>query len=154
MTTDVLDERDIKDLGEVLLVEDDQEVREQIRETLHEYGVSVCEADSSAQLGRLLDRQPWSWRPGLVLIDLVIPGASGYDVIRKLVERYREKKFPVVVVSKLVTGDDIVEAQMAGADVFVAKPLKPRKLLEGIKAGLDNHRKPPEERSHNIIILQ
>jgi CheY-like chemotaxis protein len=70
--------------------------------------------------------------PKMVITDLVMPGMGGYQLIRRLCEMYPRRNVPVIVVSKLNSPDDIVEAELAGASVYCAKPLPISRVVENI----------------------
>ena len=121
-------------LAEVVIVDDEEPARAEIRAALEGYTKSCIEIEGGPQLLRFMDQKPWNWQPELVLVDLGMPGMSGYDVIRRLREKFAQRHLPIVVVTKLGTGNDIMEAQVAGADAFVKKPATKEKLEAAIKA--------------------
>jgi DNA-binding response OmpR family regulator len=137
--------------GTVLVVDADKESRELIRLSLSAHkGAKLEEFDTSAAMHRYLDQQPWTWFPVCALVDLVLPAVSGYDVVRRLRARFTGKKIPIVIVSSLCGAEDILEAQVAGADAFVKKPFNKDVLLTAIEAALENQKKGPQERRYSI----
>lgn len=107
----------------VLICEDDPNLRELMRASLGEDyrfvdAASVAEAQDAL---RLAD-------PAVVLVDLLLPGGSGLDIIRAVRGRPERADAPVVVVSAWTTDDYRAAAEDAGADAFVAKPFPPESL--------------------------
>jgi CheY-like chemotaxis protein len=106
----------------VLLVEDDDDLREMFAEVLRDAGYHVCEAENGQVA---LQRLEHELEPCLILLDLMMPLMSGYDLLRWLKRRSgRLASTPVVVLS---AGG--VAAQVPGADAFVSKPVSPEQLL-------------------------
>ena len=107
----------------VLIVDDDEGVRRVFRRVLERQGMRVIEAhDGESGIARCDEVAP-----GMVFLDLRMPGMDGLDVLSALVERHPET--PVVVVSGQGTMDDAVQALRRGAWDFVGKPLADNELL-------------------------
>lgn len=107
----------------VLIVDDDEGVRRVFRRVLEREGMRVAEA-ANGETGIAMCRE---LAPGMVFLDLRMPGMDGLDVLSALVERHPET--PVVVVSGQGTMDDAVQALRRGAWDFVGKPLADNELL-------------------------
>ncbi|MBF5042392.1 response regulator [Aggregicoccus sp. 17bor-14] len=104
----------------VLLVEDAPAVRSALRRCLEALGHEVREAaDGRAALEELTRRAP-----DLVVLDLVLPQVSGYEVCEALRASSAEahRNVPVLVISGRVLPEDRAEALEAGADAFLSKP--------------------------------
>lgn len=125
----------------VLLIDDELDVRQAMNKVLTEHGFEAIEASSGEQAIKILDDKPWTWKPSAIVTDLVLPGESGFDLIRRLNERYKGKKVPIVVVSKLKTVEDVNEAEVAGAVAYLIKPFKPSKLIEALKIASERYHK-------------
>ncbi len=88
----------------------------------------------------------------VILLDLLMPGIGGFEVLKRIRTDSANKATPVVIVSVLVTslaGDEsasVERAQTLGADAFVSKPVKRKALLAAIKAQLGNGTRRKENR--------
>jgi CheY-like chemotaxis protein len=80
-----------------------------------------------------MQNQPWNWYPALVFTDLVMGGLGGYQFIRRLAELYPKREIPVIVTSKLNSGLDVAEAEIAGADAYLIKPINAETVIETIR---------------------
>ncbi len=110
----------------VLLVDDDDRVRELIRVTLELAGYAVREAANAEDgLAAMEER-----KPDLVLLDVMMPHVDGWEMLRRIQERYGFGAIPVVMFSGKV--DETVETHAAsrGARGFVGKPFDVERLLE------------------------
>ena len=113
----------------VLIVDDDAELRGMLCEYLSNEQIEVDTAPDGAAALRVIERQ----RPDLVLLDVSMPGLSGFDVLRRLRE-----KWPVPVLM-LTARDDVVDRVLGlelGADDYLTKPFNGRELLARIHAVL------------------
>ena len=142
------------DRGMAVIIDDEPQVREALRRFLERSGFSVCEAESAAHAARFIERQKWNWAPSLIVCDLVMPGASGFEVLRQVSNRFRSKQVPIVAVSRYCTGEDVAEAELAGAHAFLAKPFKPSALLNALSEIEENFRAPVESKKHTILVFR
>ncbi len=109
----------------VLLIEDDEAIRELIVDVLEAEGFILTVApDGVAALG-LLEQRPPDDRYCIILLDWMLPGAGGLEVLRHLQER--GVGAPVIAMS--ASRDDLQEAIRGGADVALAKPFEVEHLL-------------------------
>ncbi|GAA1076186.1 MULTISPECIES: response regulator transcription factor [Pseudonocardia] len=106
----------------VLLVEDDENVREVVRRYLGDGGHEVLEAaDGVTGLRTALERAP-----DVVVLDLMLPGRHGLSVCREL--KAQRPDLPVVLLTALGEEHDRVRGLELGADDYVTKPFSPREL--------------------------
>jgi excisionase family DNA binding protein len=111
----------------VLVVDDDARVREFMRINLELEGYSVREADGGEEALRAIEDQA----PDLVLLDVVMPGVDGWQLLRQLEERHGS--IPVIMFSGQVDERSAAEAAQHGARAFVGKPFDPQDLLARAK---------------------
>jgi len=111
----------------VLVVEDEPSFVQALRVALDREGFEVVVAeDGRTGLERFRDR-----KPDIVLLDLMLPGMPGLDVLRAV---RRESATPVIVVSAKDHESDVVAALELGADDYVTKPYSVRELVARIRA--------------------
>jgi DNA-binding response OmpR family regulator len=101
----------------ILLVEDELSVGEMIGEYLTHQGFDVEVAPTIDAATARIDREP----PQLILLDLMLPGASGWDFLRRRQEDRRLAAIPVLVVSA-APQDRLMDAKDLGADGYLSKP--------------------------------
>jgi two-component system, OmpR family, alkaline phosphatase synthesis response regulator PhoP len=120
----------------ILLAEDDPVTREAVTELLANDGHRVVAAKNG------LDAiNAWkSHRPGLVLLDIMMPGASGYEVCRAI--RRDDRRTPIVFLSAKSEEVDVVLGLELGADDFLRKPFGKHELLARVRAVLRRHEEP------------
>lgn len=111
----------------VLVVDDDARLREFMRVNLELEGYSVREAASAEEaLAEIEDRAP-----ELVLLDVVMPGVDGWQMLQRMQERHGS--IPVIMFSGQVEPDSAADAETRGARGFVGKPFDPQQLIERAK---------------------
>ena len=116
----------------ILIVEDDDAVAEMLREYLQREGY-VCER--AAQGDQVLDLVR-SCPPDLILLDRVLPGMTGDEVIQRLRSDPRSQAIPVIMLTgKSAESDELVGLAL-GADDYIAKPFAPKLLLARIAVHL------------------
>ena len=116
-------------MGNILIVEDDPNIRKLMRVNLMKRGYTVSEAADSHQAIALFQEIPVD----LVLLDLMLPGLSGVDVCRWIRAR---SDVPIIVLSARMEEDLKVTALDAGADDYMTKPFGQEELLARVRAFL------------------
>ena len=113
----------------VLIVDDDERVREYVRVNLEMEGYSVREAGSADEgLGVLEEVSP-----DLILLDVMMPEVDGWEMLRRVQQRHGVGAIPVVMFSGKVNEQSAAEATALGAQGFVGKPFDPQQLIEQAK---------------------
>jgi twitching motility two-component system response regulator PilH len=115
-------------MKKVLLVEDSLTEAERIARFLEKAGYSVYEVRSGEEAQLRLKQQ----KPDLILLDLILPGQSGFEFCRKLKGDPVTKAIPVVICSTKNTDVDRTWGSMSGADAYLTKPVDEKILLETI----------------------
>jgi two-component system phosphate regulon response regulator PhoB len=119
---------------QILVVEDDPDVRECLREVLEDAGYVVTTAhDGDEALARLA--QPP--RPAVMLIDFVMPGMSGQELIRACGASPELAEIPVVIIS----GQRFHELEVTAAHGFLPKPFAGDEVLEAIARAIGRREK-------------
>src|SRR5690349_4703610 len=113
----------------VLLVEDQEDNMQILRDVLSSAGYHLVEATTGPQALEAVAKQ----RPDLILMDIQIPIIDGYEVTRRIKADLALKSIPIIAVTSHALDGGEVKARAAGCDDFVAKPYSPRQLLAKIK---------------------
>ncbi|MBI4300539.1 MAG: response regulator, partial [Chloroflexi bacterium] len=130
----------------ILAVDDDPQVLRYLERLLKDGGYQVLTAAEASQVPRLIEVE----QPDLVLLDLMLPGASGFDVL----ERIREfSEAPVIFLTARSQQEDMVRALKMGADDYITKPFAPAELQARIEVALRRHttEQPPEQRQPFVL---
>ena len=109
----------------ILVVEDDEKSRRLLIDVLGYHGYDVWAVDNGEQA--LLDARAYA--PDAALLDIQLPGISGFDVLARLRAESNGEHLPVVAVTASVMDLDRRKILAAGFDAYVAKPVNIRELL-------------------------
>jgi EAL domain-containing protein (putative c-di-GMP-specific phosphodiesterase class I)/DNA-binding response OmpR family regulator len=116
----------------VLVVEDDRDLRSLLVLALGRAGLETADAENGTAALRIIETQ----RIAVVVCDLGIPGMSGLDLVRALRERPESSTLPFLLMTGSGDGDTVIEALAAGADDFLAKPVRLEELVARVRAHL------------------
>lgn len=117
----------------VLVVDDDRSLRALCRASLEEAGFRVLEAaDGEQALASVHDEQP-----DLILLDIMMPGISGWEVTSALLADRATDRIPIVFMSARTEVADRIRAFDLGAQDYVTKPFDPRGLADTVAKTLD-----------------
>lgn len=118
-------------LPEVLIVDDDRLLRTMVKDALSDVPCTVREADSGdAALTAITEREP-----AVVVLDLVMPGKSGLEVLKAL--KPKGLKTRILVLSSLDTEALVQQAMADGAHGYLAKPIHPLDVQNVVRAALE-----------------
>jgi DNA-binding response OmpR family regulator len=115
--------------GRVLVVEDDEGIREMLKYNLVTAGFSVHEASDGASGLRTARTS----RPDLILLDLMLPGMSGFDFARAL---RKSSRVPIIMITAKDAEIDKIVGLELGADDYITKPFSIREVLARVNAVL------------------
>ena len=116
----------------VLIVDDDERLREYVRVNLEVEGYEVREAGSAEEgLEALGERSP-----DLILLDVMMPQVDGWETLRRIQEHTGVGAIPVIMFSGKVDERSAAEAESRGVQGFIGKPFDPRSLIESTKQQL------------------
>ena len=122
--------------NEILLVEDDEVIREATAESLRRDGFEVRMAGNGPDgLAAFRDHEP-----SLAILDVMLPGLGGVELCREI---RRDSQVPIVFLSARTDAIDIVLGLEAGADDYVTKPFEPAVLAARVRAALRRARPAP-----------
>src|SRR5688500_8485094 len=112
----------------ILICDDDADTREVVSLILNKYGYEVDLVES----GRHIIEKAKSFKPDLILLDIMMPDVAGKDARKQLRDTPETTTIPVLVLSALNNGDKV--AQEIGAEGYLAKPFDIKVLTERIKS--------------------
>jgi len=132
-----VDDREKRNIGgmekaRILVVEDEAPIQELLQFNLerNKYHVKVVGSGEKALA------QADQFLPDLILLDILLPGADGLEVCRRLKADPKTERIPIIMLTALSEEADIVAGLELGADDYIAKPFSPRVLLARVKAAL------------------
>ncbi len=114
----------------VLIVEDEFAIRDMLRMALEIAEYNCLEADNIQDAYRMIVDD----RPDLVLLDWMLPGGSGLELLRRLKRNDSTRELPVIMLTAKTAEDNVVQGLDVGADDYITKPFAPRELIARIKS--------------------
>lgn len=138
----------VLDSKNILVVEDDLDIRELISFNLANEGHQVFEAND----GEVGIDKARNNNPDLILLDLMLPGIQGLDVCRIIKSDQETKEIPIIMVTALGQEEDIVKGLETGADDYITKPFSIKVLIARVNAVLKRSIKFGEDKSKDILI--
>jgi two-component system phosphate regulon response regulator PhoB len=130
--------------SKILIAEDEPAVLRLVGSNLKRAGYTVSEVTHGDEVAARV----FSWKPALLLLDLMLPGTSGFDLCRKLKSDARTSQMPIIMLTAKAQERDRVRGLELGADDYVTKPFSPRELVLRVQAQL---RKLPGHTSADTI---
>lgn len=121
-------------MSTVLLVEDSLTDMEIMSLYLQQAGLSVIIAKSGEEAQIKLNDQ----RPNLIILDVVLPGQSGFELCREIKSDPKTSQIPVVICSTKDTDVDKMWANMLGADAYLPKPVEQIELMRTLRQLIKN----------------
>lgn len=116
----------------ILIVDDEMAIRDMIRMALEMAGFQCLEAANAQEAHTLIVDH----RPDLVLLDWMLPGSSGIELLRRLKRDEATAEVPVIMLTAKIEEDNKIQGLEVGADDYISKPFAPREMLSRIKAVL------------------
>jgi len=117
----------------VLIVDDDESIAALIEKVLHTMGCQTRLARNRQEIVEGLRAKPL---PHLVLLDVMMPDANGFDVLNRIRQHPALRDLPVLMVTALGERKDVARGLMLGADGYITKPVLPSVLLQAVEAVL------------------
>lgn len=115
---------------DIVLVDDDEDIREILSFSLQNEGYGVTAFENGQECWDVLSTES---PPDLVILDIMMPGMNGFEVLRKIRQDARLSEVPVIVLSSCDREEDIVKGFESGADYYMRKPFSPQELVARIQ---------------------
>jgi DNA-binding response OmpR family regulator len=112
----------------VLVVDDHRPVRALCRASLEEAGFRVLEAENGTEALASVETE----RPDAILLDIMMPGISGWEVTAALLAERSTDQIPIIFISGRTEPSDRIRAYELGAQAYVMKPFDPEVLAETV----------------------
>lgn len=132
--------------AKILVVDDEPTVREVVAQYLRRDGYDVRELDR----GDLVDAAVAQFQPDLIVLDIMLPGTSGLDVLR----RSSNGRVPVILLTARIDESDRVLGLELGADDYVTKPFSPRELVARVRTVLRRAQPTPSAAAPATPVLE
>ncbi len=116
--------------SKILIVDDEFAIRDMLRMALEISDFECREAENIQEAQKIII----SDRPDLILLDWMLPGGSGLELLLRLKRSDNTASIPVIMITAKATQDNVIEGLDAGADDYMLKPFAPRELLARIRA--------------------
>lgn len=135
--------KNIEQTQSILVIEDDPTVALLLRRILEPEGFNVSTAGDGVRGMALLEEN----KPDLVLLDVMMPGPDGYEILKRI---RQVSTVPVIMVTARCEVDSIGRALGLGADDYVRKPFLPLELVARVKAKLRRSKRRINDRSTGL----
>ena len=114
----------------VLVVEDECAIRDMLRMALEIADLRCIEAGDIREAYALVVDE----RPDIVLLDWMLPGGSGLELLHRLKRNDSTREVPVIMLTAKTTEDNVIQGLDVGADDYITKPFNPRELIARVRA--------------------
>jgi len=118
----------------ILLIEDEQNILEALSFILRRAGWNVYTHSNGNDANEVIN----SLKPAVVVLDIMLPGKSGFDVLRDLRSSEVDQKTPVMILTARGQEKDRDAAKILGADLFMTKPFVNSEVLSALEGLFDN----------------
>ncbi len=116
---------------QILVVDDEEDVVEVVGHFLEEEGFTVVKAYDGEEALELVSKNT-----NLIVLDIMLPGADGFEVCQRLRSRAETEQIPIIFLSAKIEEEDQVKGLMLGADAYLTKPVPPLVIVAYAKAVL------------------
>ncbi len=120
----------------ILLIEDDDDVRDFLIESLNMYFEVITASDGASGL-----EQAQNVAPDLIISDVMMPGYSGFEITRRLKNDFNTSHIPIILLTALSAPENHLEGVQSGADVYITKPFSMKLLLTSVMKLIEQREK-------------
>jgi two-component system, OmpR family, alkaline phosphatase synthesis response regulator PhoP len=113
----------------VLIADDEAYIRLLIEQTLEEFeerGVEILTASDGEEALQLIESE----KPGLIFLDVMMPGKNGFEVCEVVKQQWKMENVYIVMLTAKGQEFDRIHGEQAGADIYMTKPFDPDELVE------------------------
>ena len=135
---------------QILIIEDEEDIRELVRYNLERENLAVTEAES----GEAGLKSASQKKPDLILLDLMLPGKDGLQICRELKRNEATRDIPVVMMTAKGEESDIITGLELGAEDYIVKPFSPKVMVARIKAVLRRKAAVPVSDAEDVLNIQ
>lgn len=119
--------------GRVLVIDDDPMIRNILQAMLGAEGYDVVLAEDGQQGVDIIDKEPRPIKFSFVVLDVIMPGMNGLDVLTRIRLHPHSNKLPVLMLTGEDKAEDIMAGYSVGADYYITKPFTRQQLVFGIQ---------------------
>jgi DNA-binding response OmpR family regulator len=141
---------DLQSAARILVVEDDRDLCNLLSTLLD---VEGYQTETACHGGDIVERVAQQ-RPDAVVLDVMLPDRSGFEICRELKFRRDTNLIPIVMLTAMQGKDAEESGLRVGANRYLSKPFEPDELLSGIREALEHRRQLEEGRTHTAIEIQ
>lgn len=113
-------------MAKILIVDDEPAIRFLISATLEDEGYELFEAADGLEASELIQEN----RPDLVILDVMMPGLTGYELCSRIKQDPVTQKIKVIMLTAKAQEQDKLQSRQAGADYYLRKPFSPMELTQ------------------------
>jgi len=113
----------------ILVVDDEKDIVETFKKRLSQEGYDVVVAFSGEEALTKVKKD----NPDIILLDLILPGMNGYDVLKEIRQKYKDKWRPVIIISAKTELESVKKCYDLEADHYLTKPCSMENVLRGIR---------------------
>ena len=123
----------------ILVVDDERLTRAKLQHDIVLAGYDVIVASNGQEALKKIEEMT----PDLIVVDLVMPDMNGFETCRRIRSIKQTTKTPVIIVSALQSQSDVADAKLAGADLYLTKPINSAEFVNHLKRYLPSPFKGP-----------
>lgn len=122
----------------ILVADDDRDILDLVSFLLTHAGYTVVGVSDGSAAIAVIESHP----PELAILDVMMPGLSGIEVLRRVRQNENVKDLTVILLTVLCSDSDVAAGLDAGANEYVTKPVSPRELLKTVQSNLATNSDP------------
>jgi len=125
----------------ILIVDDEEDIRQVVGKFLVSNGYDVLTAEDGAKGWEIIQKQT----PDLIILDLVMPIMDGVELLKKIKEHPSFQEIPVILLTGKSSDKDVLSGYAWGADYYITKPFKMQTIIAGVKMMLEENKGGPKK---------